>query len=126
MTKLKGSIEISYILKVGLLISKRLLSHHSIALRCQINDLSLTNFSIFPTPWTLIGPLFINFKEIDFSMSPSLHFLSFLVLATPNFRSKIACFCIHLRYLLSDNLFVFLPSLYNHLKPLLKSDPPFY
>ena len=41
-------------------------------------------FRVFPTPRTLLGPPSINFKEIDFFTNPSFHFLSLLVLFTPN------------------------------------------
>jgi len=48
-------------------------------LRCQINVPPLINFSIFSNPQTLLGPPFINFKEIAFFTNASFHFLSLLV-----------------------------------------------
>ena len=86
---------------------------------CSINR--LINFSVFvQPPGTYLDPPFINFKEIEDFMYPSFRFLSFLVLFTPNMHGKIACFCIYFSFMLSDNLFLFFPSLYNHLKPFLK------
>jgi len=95
-------------------------------LRCQINVPPLINFSIFSNPQTLLGPPFINFKEIAFFTNASFHFLSLLVLFTPNFHGKIAYCCIYFSFMLFDNLLLFFPSLYNYLRPFLKFQPPVY
>ena len=40
-------------------------------------------------------------------------------------KMKIECFCIYFSSMLYDNLFLFFPSIYNHLKPFLKIQPLF-
>ena len=87
--------------------------------RCQINASSLLIFRSVSNLPDLIRTPFINFKEIDFFTNSLLHFFSWLVLFTPNFQGKIACFCIYFSFMLYDNLLLFFPSLYNHLKPFL-------
>ena len=52
-------------------------------------------FEFFPTPRTLLGPPFINFKEIEFIAGLLCYFFSLLVLFTPNFQGKLTCFCIY-------------------------------
>ena len=93
---------------------------------------SLLIFRFYSNPPDLIRPPFISFKENDFFMNPSFHFLSLLVLFTPNIQGKIECFGIYCSSVLNVNLFLFLPSFYNNLKPFLKFrlpvyfDPPVY
>ena len=95
-------------------------------LRCQINVPPAYYFFDFcPTPWSLLGlPRLLILRKLTFFTNPSFHFLSLLVLFTPNFHGKIACFCIYFDIMLYDNLFLFFPSLYNHLRPFLKFQPP--
>ena len=99
-----------------------LISCRPCTLRCQINDPPLINFSIFPASRTLLGPPFITFKEIDSLYKPLISFL--LVEFTPNFHGKMAYSCKYFSSMRYDNLFLFFPSLYNHLKPFLKFQPP--
>ena len=83
-------------------------------------------FQFFFQPPDLVRTLpFINFKETDFFTNPFFHFLSLLVLFTPNIQDKVECFCIYFSSMLCDNLFLFFPSFYNHLKPFLKFRSPF-
>ena len=58
-------------------------------------------FYSFPTPRILLGPS-MNFKEIDLFLQ-AVHFLSLLVLFTPNFHGKIAYCCIYFSVMLYDN-----------------------
>ena len=94
-------------------------------LRCQIKRPPLINFSIFfqpPGPHK-DPPRLLMLRNLTVSTNPSFHFLSLLVLFTPNFHGKIAYCCIHFSFMLYDNLFFF-SSLYNNLKPFLKFRPP--
>ena len=89
----------------------------------------LINFSIFTNPRILLGPprlLILRKSTFNFFTNSSFHFLSLLAKFTPNFHGKPACLCIYFSSLLYDNLFLFFPSLYNHLKPFLKFRPPVY
>ena len=100
-------------------------------LRCQISVPPLINFSIFPTTRTLLGPPFINVKDIDFFTNPSFHFISFhfislLVLFTTNFHGKIVYCCKYFSFMLYDNLFWFFSSLYNDVKHFLNLQLPVY
>ena len=83
-------------------------------------------FRFFLTRRNLLGPAFINVKDIDFFTRPSFHVLSLLVLFTPNFHGRIVYCCIYFSIMLYDNLFLFFPALYNHLKPFLKIRPFVY
>ena len=87
--------------------------------------LPLINCLIFSNPSTLSGPLFITFKQINFFANSPPYLLSLLVPFTPNFQSQMVCFFIYFSLMLSTNLFLFFPALYNHLKPFLKGRPPF-
>ena len=97
-----------------------------ITLRCQVNvpPRSLI-FGYFPTPTDLIRtPRLLILGKSTLFTNLSFHFLSLLVQFTPNFHGKIAYCCIYFSFMLYDNLFLFLPSLYNHVKPSLKFQPP--
>ena len=83
------------------------------------------NFSICSNPPDLIKtPRLLILRKLTFSTNPSCHFLSLLVLFTPNFHGKIAYCCIYFSFMLYDNLFLFFSSSCNHLKPFLKFRPP--
>ena len=87
----------------------------------------LINFRFFPTPWTLLGPSrLLILRKLTFFKNPSSYFFSLLVTFTLNFHGKIAYCCIYFSFILYDNLYLFLPSLYNQLKPSLKFRPPVY
>ena len=102
-------------------------NHMLHSLRCQINVPPLINFSIFFQPPDLIKPpRLLMLRKLTFFTNPSFHFLSLLVLFTPDFHSKIAYCCIYLSFMLYDNLFLFFPSLYNHLSHFLEFQPPFF
>ena len=87
-----------------------------VTLRCQLSAL----------PRLLIFRFCSNLQ--DFIRTPCLSFLRkltffkpltslpFVVLFTPNFHGKKACFCIYSSFMLYDNLFLLFQSLYNHLK----------
>ena len=85
------------------------------------------NFSNFSNPSDFIRILLsLILRKLTFFTKPSFTFLSLLLLFTSsNFHGKIACFCIYFSSILSDNLFLFLPSLYNYSKPFHKFQPPF-
>jgi len=97
-----------------------------ILFRFQINVPPLIKFSIFFQPSDLVRTtrLLILGKSTFFT-NPSIHFLSLLVLSTPNFHSKIAYCCIYFSFMLYDKLFLFFPSLYNHLSLFLNYHSPF-
>ena len=82
-------------------------------------------FRFFSNPPDLIRtPRLLIIRKFTFLQAPRLIF-SLLVLFTPDFNGKIAYCCIYFSCMLYDNLFLFFTSLYNHLKPFLKSQPPF-
>jgi len=88
---------------------------------------SLINFSIFLQPPDLIRtPRLLILRRLTIFTNPSFHFLSVLVLFTPNFHGKIAYCCIYFSFMLYGNLFLFFLSLYNQLNPFLKFQPPPY
>jgi len=81
-------------------------------------------FRFFSNPPDPLGPpVYWFFKEVDFCKNSSFHFLSLLVLFTPNFHGKITCFCIYFSFMLYDNLLLFFPSLCSHVMSLLKFRP---
>ena len=88
--------------------------------RCQINSPSLLSSQFFPTPRTLSGPPFINFRDNDVFHE----FLSLLEQIMPTFQDKLAFVCLCFSLMPYDNLFLFIPSPYNLFKPFLKSLPP--
>ena len=95
-------------------------------IRCQINVLPcLSIFQFFATSQDFIrSPHLLILRKLTFCTNPSFHFLSFLVLSTPNLHGKIAYCCIHSSFVPNDNLFLFFSPLYNHVKPVLKVRPP--
>jgi len=80
-------------------------------------------FSFFSNPRTLLGALFINSKEIDFSTNPLFHFISLLALFKLCFHGKIACICIYSSFALYNNLLLFFPSLHSYSKRFLNFRP---
>ena len=84
----------------------------------------LMNFSIFFQPHDFIGtPRLLILRKL--TALPAPHFISFLCYhySCPIFKGKVDCFCIYFSSMLYD-LFLFSPSLYNDLKPLLKFRAP--
>ena len=95
-------------------------------LRCQIN-IPVINFSIFFQPPDLVRiPRLLILRKLTLFTNTSFHFLSLLVQFTHNFHGKIKYSCTYFSFMLYDNPFLFFPSLYNHLKPFLKFQPPVY
>ena len=91
------------------------------------NPPHLLIFQFFPNPMDLIRTPINNFlRKCTFFTNTSFHFLSLLVLLTPNFHGKIAYCCKCFSFMFCDNLFLFFPSLSNHSKPFLKFQPPVY
>ena len=85
-------------------------------------------FQLFSNPPDLIRtPRLLILRTLTFFTNSSFHFLSLLVLFTPNFHSKIACFCTYFSFMLYDNLPLFFPSLCSLVMSLLKfrTPPPF-
>ena len=83
------------------------------------------NFQFFATsPDFIRSPHLLLLRKLTFCSNPSFHFLSLLVLSTPNLHGKIADCCIHSSFMPNDNLFLFFSPLYNHAKPVLKVRPP--
>ena len=85
-------------------------------------------FLDFSSPLALLGPLshLLMLRKLTFFTNSTFHFPSLLVLFTPNFHVRIACFCIYFSFMLYDSLFVLFPSLYNHVNSLLKFRPTEY
>ena len=99
-----------------------------ITLRCPINisPPRISIFDFFPTPQTLLGPPFIDFKKIEFITGMLCYFLSLLELFTPNLQGKLTCFCVYFSFTLCDSMFLFFPLLYSDFKLCLEFQPPLF
>ena len=88
------------------LLEKSLLStRYSQVLNNHPHHLLILKF--FLTPWALLGPLFINFKESEIFYELFLFLLSLFVLFRPTFQSKTAYFSVYCNFMLYDNLFLY-------------------
>ena len=92
-------------------------------LRCQINaSPRLLIFWIFSNLLDFIRtPRLLSLRTLTIYTNPSFPFFVSTIYA--NFNGKIAYCSIYLSFMLYDNLFLFFPSLHNHLKPFLKFRP---
>ena len=98
-------------------------------LRCQKIHVPplIIKFWIFSNPPDLtMTPRLLILRKLTFFIKPYFHFLSLLVLFTPDFHGKIAYCCIYFSFMLYDNLFLFFPTLHNPVKRFLKFQPPLY
>ena len=68
----------------------------TVTLRCPISVPHSLLFWFFSNLRTLLGPPFINFKEIAFFTNPWFNSIYLVVLFTSNIQGKIECFYIYL------------------------------
>jgi len=103
-----------------------LLKVYLCTLRCQINVPPIINFLTFCQPsGPYKDPRLLILRNMNIIRTP--HIISFLVSTIhAKYSGKIEYFCIYFSSMLYDNLLLFPPLFYNHLKLFLKFRPPVY